>query len=101
MPSPASAIRAAAIAFTDGVQVGSVLDRNGLRPARYWQTEDGLVVLASEVGVLPIDPATVVRKGRVKPGRMFLLDTEQGRIVPDTELKAEIAASQPWAQWVQ
>ena len=91
----------AAIAFTDGVQVGSVLDRNGLRPARYWQTEDGLVVLASEVGVLPIDPSTVVRKGRVKPGRMFLLDTEQGRIVPDTELKAEIAASQPWAQWVQ
>ena len=90
----------AAIAFTDGVQLGSVLDRNGLRPARYWETRDGLVVLASEVGVLDIDPATVVRKGRVKPGRMFLLDTEQGRIIEDEEVKAEIAASAPWKDWV-
>ncbi|MDO5633847.1 MAG: glutamate synthase large subunit [Micrococcus sp.] len=91
----------AAIAFTDGVQVGSVLDRNGLRPARFWETSDGLVVLASEVGVLDIDPATVVRKGRVKPGRMFLVDTAQGRIIEDEEIKAEITASQPWAQWVE
>ena len=69
--------------------IGAVLDRNGLRPARYWVTDDGLVVLACEVGVLDVDPAKVVRKGRLQPGRMFLVDTAQGRIVDDDEIKAE------------
>ena len=67
----------ACVVFTDGDQVGAVLDRNGLRPSRYWVTDDGLVVLASEVGVLDLDPATIVRKGRLQPGRMFLVDTER------------------------
>ena len=71
----------ACVAFTDGTLIGAVLDRNGLRPGRYWVTDDGLVVLASEVGVLDLDPARVVRKGRLQPGRMFLVDTEHGRIV--------------------
>ncbi|WP_433123539.1 glutamate synthase large subunit [Arthrobacter koreensis] len=91
----------AAVSFTDGDQVGAVLDRNGLRPARYWITEDGLVVLASEVGVVDIDPARVVRKGRVSPGKMFLVDTAEGRLVEDSEIKAEIAAANPWAEWVR
>ena len=86
----------AAVVFTDGTVVGGVLDRNGLRPARYWVTDDGLVVLASEVGVLDIDPAKVVRKGRLQPGRMFLVDTAQGRIVDDDEIKAELAAEHPY-----
>ncbi|MGH3941255.1 MAG: glutamate synthase large subunit, partial [Pseudonocardiaceae bacterium] len=90
----------ALIAFTDGTVIGAVLDRNGLRPARYWVTEDGLVVLASEVGVLDIDPATVVRKGRLEPGRMFLADTAQGRIVGDDEIKGQLAAEHPYADWV-
>ena len=91
----------AAVSFTDGTQVGAVLDRNGLRPARYWVTDDGLVVLASEVGVVDIDPATVVRKGRVSPGKMFLVDTAEGRLIEDDEIKAEIAAANPWAEWVK
>jgi glutamate synthase (NADPH/NADH) large chain len=90
----------AAIAFTDGTVVGAVLDRNGLRPARYWVTDGGLVVLASEVGVLDLDPTTIVRKGRLQPGRMFLVDTEQGRIVDDAEIKAELAAEHPYAEWL-
>ncbi|MGH3702475.1 MAG: glutamate synthase large subunit [Pseudonocardiaceae bacterium] len=90
----------ALVAFTDGTVIGAVLDRNGLRPARYWVTEDGLVVLASEVGVLEIDPATVVRKGRLEPGRMFLADTAAGRIVDDDEIKGQLAAEQPYAEWV-
>jgi glutamate synthase (NADPH) large chain len=90
----------ALIAFTDGTVIGAVLDRNGLRPARYWVTEDGLVVLASEVGVLDIDPDTVVRKGRLEPGRMFLADTATGRIVSDDEIKGELAAEHPYADWV-
>ncbi|MGQ0777749.1 MAG: glutamate synthase large subunit [Pseudonocardiales bacterium] len=90
----------ALIAFTDGTVIGAVLDRNGLRPARYWVTEDGLVVLASEVGVLEIDPATVVRKGRLEPGRMFLADTAAGRIVGDDEIKGQLAAEHPYADWV-
>ncbi len=90
----------AAVAFTDGTVVGAVLDRNGLRPARYWVTDDGLVVLASEVGVLDIDPAKVVRKGRLRPGRMFLVDTAQGRIVDDDEIKAELAAAAPYERWL-
>ena len=68
------------LVFTDGTLIGGVLDRNGLRPARYWVTDDGLVVLASEAGVLDLDPATVVRKGRLQPGRMFLVDTGEGRL---------------------
>ena len=91
----------AAVSFTDGTQVGAVLDRNGLRPARYWVTDDGLVVLASEVGVVEIEPARVVRKGRVAPGRMFLVDTAEGRIVEDHEIKSEVASAQPWQQWVE
>jgi glutamate synthase (NADPH/NADH) large chain len=90
----------ALVAFTDGTVIGAVLDRNGLRPARYWVTEDGLVVLASEVGVLDIDPATVVRKGRLEPGRMFLADTAAGRIVGDDEIKGELSAEHPYAEWV-
>lgn len=90
----------ALVAFTDGTQIGAVLDRNGLRPARYWVTEDGLVVLASEVGVLDVDPAQVVRKGRLEPGRMFLVDTEAGKIVADEEIKGELAASLPYGEWL-
>ncbi|MHA7264114.1 glutamate synthase large subunit [Arthrobacter sp. TMN-37] len=91
----------AAVSFTDGRLVGAVLDRNGLRPARYWVTEDGLVVLASEVGVIDIAPGRVVRKGRVSPGKMFLVDTEAGRLIEDEEIKAEVAAANPWADWVR
>ena len=90
----------ACITFTDGSLIGAVLDRNGLRPSRYWVTEDGLVVLASEVGVLDLDPATVVRKGRLQPGRMFLVDTDRGRIIDDTEIKAELAAEAPYDEWL-
>ncbi len=91
----------ALVAFTDGSQIGAVLDRNGLRPGRYWVTDDGLVVLASEVGVLDIDPATIVRKGRLEPGRMFLVDTEAGRIVEDEEIKGELATAHPYDEWVE
>jgi glutamate synthase (NADPH) large chain len=90
----------ALIAFTDGTVVGAVLDRNGLRPGRYWVTSDGLVVLASEVGVLDLDPATIVRKGRLQPGRIFLADTAAGRIVEDEEVKAQLAAEHPYADWL-
>src|SRR6478752_1530002 len=90
----------ACVTFTDGTQIGAVLDRNGLRPGRFWVTEDGLVVLASEVGVLELDPATVVRKGRLQPGRMFLVDTERGRLVGDDEVKAELAAQNPYEEWL-
>ncbi len=91
----------ACVSFTDGVRVGSVLDRNGLRPGRYWQTEDGLVVFASEVGVVDVGQRRIVRKGRVSPGTMFLVDTDEGRIVEDAEIKAELAASRPWQDWVR
>ena len=90
----------ACVVFTDGDQVGAVLDRNGLRPSRYWVTDDGLVVLASEVGVLDLDPATIVRKGRLQPGRMFLVDTSEHRIIEDDEIKAELAAENPYAEWL-
>src|SRR6185312_14122075 len=90
----------AAVAFTDGTQVGAVLDRNGLRPGRWWQTDDGLVVLGSEAGVLDLDPAHVVAKGRLQPGRMFLVDTVAGRIVHDDEIKSELAAAQPYGEWL-
>ncbi|MFI1929551.1 glutamate synthase large subunit [Streptomyces sp. NPDC020330] len=91
----------ACVTFTDGVQVGAVLDRNGLRPGRYWVTDDGLVVLSSEVGVLDIDPAKVVRKGRLQPGRMFLVDTAEHRIIEDDEIKASLAAEQPYQEWLE
>ncbi len=90
----------ACVVFTDGTQVGAVLDRNGLRPSRYWVTDDGLVVLASEVGVLDIDPATVVRKGRLQPGRMFLVDTAEHRIIEDEEIKSELASEHPYDEWL-
>ncbi|HMC67680.1 MAG TPA: glutamate synthase central domain-containing protein, partial [Mycobacteriales bacterium] len=90
----------ACVTFTDGTVVGAVLDRNGLRPSRFWVTDDGRVVLASEVGVLDIAPERVVRKGRLQPGRMFLVDTAAGRIVDDEELKAELSAENPYADWL-
>ncbi|MBA2609942.1 MAG: glutamate synthase large subunit [Actinobacteria bacterium] len=91
----------ASIAFTDGTVIGSVLDRNGLRPARYWVTEDGLVVMASEAGVLPIDPATIVQKGRLQPGKMFLVDTAQGRIIGDEEIKQQLASELAYGDWIR
>src|SRR6195952_5352818 len=90
----------ACITFTDGSLIGAVIDRNGLRPSRYWVTDDGLVVLASEVGVLDLDPATIVRKGRLQPGRMFLVDTEEHRIIEDDEIKSALAAENPYAEWL-
>ena len=89
------------VSFTDGTVIGSVLDRNGLRPGRYWQTDDGMVVLASESGVLDIDPSKIVRKGRLQPGRMFLVDTSLGRIVEDTELKKQLAGAAPYGKWLE
>ena len=89
------------IAFTDGTVIGAVLDRNGLRPSRFWVTEDGLVVVASEVGVLDLDQSTVVQKGRLQPGRMFLVDTEQGRIIGDEEIKQTLADTAPYGDWLQ
>ncbi|WP_030972785.1 MULTISPECIES: glutamate synthase large subunit [unclassified Streptomyces] len=91
----------ACVTFTDGTQVGAVLDRNGLRPGRYWVTDDGLVVLSSEVGVLDIAPAKVVRKGRLQPGKMFLVDTAEGRIIEDDEIKAGLAAEKPYQEWLE
>lgn len=90
----------AAVCFTDGTQIGAVLDRNGLRPGRYWVTDDGLVVLASEAGVLDIDPQTIIRKGRVEPGKMFLLDLDEHRIVEDHEIKNALASEQPYDEWL-
>ena len=90
----------AALTFTDGTLIGAVLDRNGLRPGRYWITDDGLVVLASETGVLDLDPSTIVHKGRLEPGRMFLVDTGSGRVVSDGEIKSQLAAQRPYGQWV-
>ncbi len=91
----------ASVAFTDGRYIGAVLDRNGLRPSRYYVTHDDLVIMASEVGVLDVPPEQVARKGRLQPGRMFLVDFEQGRIIDDAELKAALAAEHPYGQWLQ
>ncbi len=91
----------ASVAFTDGIRIGAVLDRNGLRPSRYYVTKDGLVVMASEVGVLPIAPERVLEKGRLQPGRMFLVDTAAGRIIGDDELKTQIATAQPYGLWLK
>jgi glutamate synthase domain-containing protein 2/glutamate synthase domain-containing protein 1/glutamate synthase domain-containing protein 3 len=90
----------ASIAFSDGRVIGAVLDRNGLRPSRYYVTKDGLVIMASEVGVLDIPPENVLLKERLHPGRIFLVDTEQGRIVSDEEIKRDLAAAEPYAQWI-
>ena len=90
----------ASIVFTDGTVVGAVLDRNGLRPSRYWVMDDGLVLMASEVGTLEIDPTSVVRKGRLQPGRMFLIDTGEGRIIEDDEIKAKLASEHPYGDWL-
>lgn len=90
----------ASIAFTDGLCIGAVLDRNGLRPSRYYVTKDDLVIMASEVGVLDIPPERVLSKGRLQPGRMFLVDIEQGRIIADDELKQGIASAHPHAEWL-
>jgi len=91
----------ASVAFTDGEVIGAVLDRNGLRPSRYWVTDDDLVVMASEVGVIDVDPSKVIAKGRLQPGKMFLIDTNQGRIVSDDEIKSELAALHPYADWLR
>ena len=91
----------AAMVFTDGRQVCAALDRNGLRPARYWVTDDDLVVLASESGVLPIPESRVVQKWRLQPGKMFLIDLEQGRIIDDEELKTQYANARPYRQWIE
>ncbi len=91
----------ASITFSDGQQIGAVLDRNGLRPSRYYVTEDDLVIMASEVGVIPdLDPLTVVEKGRLRPGRMFLVDMKEGRIVPDEEVKRRVYSAKPYQQWL-
>ncbi len=89
------------VCFTDGTQIGAVLDRNGLRPGRFWVTDDGLVVLGSEAGVLDIEPARIVRKGRLQPGRMFLVDTAEGRIIEDDEIKSALAAEYPYGDWLR
>jgi glutamate synthase domain-containing protein 2/glutamate synthase domain-containing protein 1/glutamate synthase domain-containing protein 3 len=90
----------ASIAFTDGKKIGAVLDRNGLRPSRYYVTRDDLVIMASEAGVLEVPPERIVRKGRLQPGRMFLVDTEEGRIVEDEEIKARVASERPYRLWL-
>ena len=90
----------ASISFTDGNVVGATLDRNGLRPSRYLVTEDDIVVMASEAGALPVDESKVVKKGRLKPGRMFVVDLEQGRIISDKELKEELANEHPYQEWL-
>ena len=90
----------ASIAFTDGTMVGAVLDRNGLRPSRYYVTKDDLVIMASEAGVLPIEPERVALKGRLEPGRMFLVNMEEGRIVADDEIKNQIANEHPYREWI-
>src|SRR6478672_8784221 len=91
----------ASIAFTDGTVIGAVLDRNGLRPSRYWVTDDDRVIMASEVGVLDVAPEKIVRKGRLEPGRTFLVDTRQGRIIPDDEIKSELASLHPYQEWLE
>ena len=91
----------AAIAFTDGRQIGATLDRNGLRPSRYLVTRDDLVVMASESGVLPIEEARVIKKWRLQPGKMFLIDLDQGRLIHDEELKNQFASAKPYRQWIE
>ena len=91
----------AAVAFTDGRMIGATLDRNGLRPARYLVTKDGLLIMASETGVLPIPPEDIEFKGRLQPGKMLLVDIEQGRLVPDEEIKGQLSSRQPYGEWIK
>ena len=91
----------AAVAFTDGRQIGATLDRNGLRPARYLVTDDDLVVMSSEIGVLPIPEARIVKKWRLQPGKMFLIDLEQGRIIDDAEIKQQLSSAKPYREWIE
>ncbi len=91
----------ASVTFTDGTVIGAVLDRNGLRPSRYWVTDDDLVIMASEVGVMDVDPSKVVSKGRLQPGKMFLIDTREGRIVDDEEIKKQLAGEHPYGEWLE
>ena len=91
----------AAIAFSDGRLIGATLDRNGLRPGRWVETRDGWVVLASEAGVIEVAPENVLRKGRLQPGKLFLVDVGQGRIVPNDEAKLAVATQKPYAQWFE
>ena len=90
----------AAVAFTDGRVIGATLDRNGLRPARYLETRDGLIIMSSEVGTLPVESSNVARSGRLQPGKMFLIDLEQGRIVDDEEIKGQIVTQKPYLEWI-
>src|SRR6185503_9079575 len=90
----------ASIGFTDGKQIGAILDRNGLRPSRYYVTKDGLVIMASEAGVPASPPDQILQKGRLQPGRMFLVDTEQGRIIEDEEIKRTVSTLHPYRQWL-
>ena len=90
----------ACVTFTDGTVVGAVLDRNGLRPGRWWRTIDDRIILASESGVLDVPSAEIVAKGRLEPGKMFLIDTAAGRIVSDDEIKEELAAAEPYDEWL-
>jgi glutamate synthase (NADPH) large chain len=91
----------ASIVFTDGRQIGATLDRNGLRPSRYCITDDDMVIMGSETGVLPIPESKIVRKWRLQPGKMFLIDLEQGRMIDDEELKSNLASSKPYKQWIE
>ncbi len=91
----------AAVIFTDGTLVGATLDRNGLRPGRFVVTEDGFIILASEIGVANIPPEKIVRKGRLQPGKMFLIDTASGQIIEDEQIKSEVAAAEPWGSWLE
>jgi glutamate synthase domain-containing protein 2/glutamate synthase domain-containing protein 1/glutamate synthase domain-containing protein 3 len=91
----------AAVAFTDGRMIGATLDRNGLRPARYLVTKDGLLIMASETGVLPIPPEDIEFKGRLQPGRMLLVDIEQGRLIPDEEIKGQLSSRRPYGEWIK
>lgn len=91
----------AALAFTDGIQIGATVDRNGLRPARYVVTKSGIVVVASEAGVLTFNPEEIERKGKLQPGRMFLIDTKEGRIIEDAEIKETICKALPYKEMIQ
>ena len=90
----------AALGFTDGVKIGAVLDRNGLRPARYYVTKDDHIILGSEAGTVVIPPEDILYKDRLRPGRMLLVDTEKGRIISDEEVKAEIETEHPYREWL-
>ena len=91
----------AAIAFTDGRQIGATLDRNGLRPARFCVTDDDLVIMASESGVLPVKEDNILRKWRLQPGKMLLIDLEEGRIIEDEEIKAQLSSARPYSAWLK